>query len=355
MQIWVPGFHVVSGRQVVNFFQQTIERVNALPGVKSASAVNFLPLSSWGDACDFDIAGRAAPRPDENFTSQYRVVDWRYLRTMRIPVERGRDLAASDGPDTAGVVLINEALARRYWPNDSPIGKQIRLQFPATRNPWQPEPNGGWLTIVGVTGDIHDWHWGESKIEQLYLPLAQNPSRIMGLAVRTDRDPAALTSAVRQAVESVDPNQPVTEVRTMDDLISAAVARRQMNMLLLGIFAAVATLLAALGIYGVMAYAVMQRTHEIGIRMALGAEPGDLLQMIIRDAMKLAGIGLVLGIVGSFLTMRFLQTQLYGVKATDPVIFISVAIGLLAVVGAACYFPARRATKVDPLVALKYE
>jgi putative ABC transport system permease protein len=355
MQIWVPESHMASGRQIVNFFEQTIERVNALSGVKSASAVNFLPLTGWGNRCEFDIAGRAAPGSDENFTSQYRVVDWKYFGTMRIPVKQGRDLAGSDGPDNAGVALINEALAQRYWQNDNPIGKQIRLQFPATRSPFQPEPNRGWLTIVGVTGDIQDWYWGESKIGQLYLPLAQNPSRIMRLVVRTDGAPTALTSAVRQAVESVDPNQPVTEVSTMGDLISAAVARRRMNMLLLGIFAAVATLLAAMGIYGVMAYAVTQRTHEIGIRMALGAEPGDVHRMIIRDAMKLAGIGLALGMAGSFLPMRYLQTQLYGVKTNDPVILISVAIGLLVVAAAACYFPAHRATRIDPLVALRYE
>jgi putative ABC transport system permease protein len=355
MQVWLRETHVPSGRQVVNYYQQAIERVNALPGVKSASAVNFPPLSGWNGFCDFDIQGRATPASGQHFTSQYRIVDWRYLRTMGIALKEGRDFGASDGPSTGGVAIVNEALAHQYWPNEDPVGKQVRLEFPATRGPWDPEPSSSWLTIVGIAGAVRDGAWSEPKGPQLYLLLDQNPSRIMHLVVRTASDPSAIASAVRQSIETSDPNQPVTEVRTMDDLIDASVVQRRLSMVLLAIFAAVATALAGLGIFGVMAYSVAQRTHEIGIRMALGAEPGDVLRLMVRDGMRLAGIGVALGIAGSVATARYLETELFGVRAIDPITLASVVLGLAVVAVAACYFPARRAAKVDPLIALRHE
>jgi putative ABC transport system permease protein len=235
------------------------------------------------------------------------------------------------------------------------VGKQIRIHFPETRSPWQPAAREIWLTVIGLVQDVREWEWGDEKVGQVYLPYAQNPSRIMRLVVRANGDPAALTSAVRHAIESVDPNQPVTEIRTMDEFLAAAVAQRRLSMLLLGGFAAIATILAAVGIYGVMAYGVTQRSHEIGIRMALGAEPSDVLRMIVIDGMRLAVIGLFIGIVGSTIAARYLESQLYGVKSTDPATFVGVVLGLAIVAVAACYFPARRATKVDPLAALRYE
>jgi putative ABC transport system permease protein len=355
MQLWLPESHYAEGQPVVNFYQQVIDRVAALPGVKAAGAVNFLPLSGWTDYCDFDIAGRATPPSGEHFTAQYRIADSRYLNAIGIPLKKGRGLESSDGPDALGVTVINEALARRYWPNEDPVGKQIRLHFAATRSPWQPQARDQWLTIVGVVGDVRDLEWGEQKTAQIYLPYVQNPSRIMRLVVRADGDPSEVTSAVRHAIETVDANQPVTEVRTLDEFLASAVSQQRLSMLILALFAGIATLLAAVGIYGVMAYAVSQRSHEIGIRMALGAEPGDVLRMVVGDGMRLAGVGLVLGIAGSFIAVRYMESQLYGVKATDPLTFVGVAAGLAIVAFAACYFPARRATRVDPLVALRYE
>jgi putative ABC transport system permease protein len=355
MQLQLPETNYTAASRVTNFYDQVLTQSRAIPGVKSVSAINFLPLSGWADYCDFDIAGRVTPPSGEQFTSRYRVIDSQYLRTMSIPVEEGRDFAASDGPASAGVVLINEALRHRYWANEDPVGKQIRIHLPAVRTPWEPQSRDSWLTIVGVVGDIREWDWGLDKIPALYLPYTQNPSRLMSLVLRANGDPGQLTSAVRHIVEGLDANQPVTMVHTMDDLLAQAVSQRRLSMLLLAVFAAVAMLLAAVGIYGVMAYAVAQRNHEIGIRMALGAEPGDVLRMVVGDGMRLAGIGLLAGLIGSFVAMRYLQSQLYGVGPGDPFTFACVALALATVAAMASYFPARRATKVDPLVALRHE
>ncbi|MFY9731831.1 MAG: ABC transporter permease [Candidatus Acidiferrales bacterium] len=354
-QIWLPESHYAAGAPVMNFYQQAIDRIGALPGVKSASAVNFLPLSGWGDYCNFDIAGRPIAPADEPNTSRYSVADWRYLRTMGISVKSGRDFAASDGPTAEGVVILNEALAHRYWPDQNPIGQQVHLKFPPSKSPWQPVARDSMLTVIGVVADVREWEMGVEKVGQLYLPYAQNPSRIMRLVVRTTGHPAAIAPAVRHAVESVDPSQPITEIRTMDQFLSQAVSQRRLNMLLLAVFAAIATILAAIGIYGVMAYGVTQRFHEIGVRMALGAEPSDVLKMVVTDGMKLAVIGLLIGIVGAALLSRYLESQLYGIKTTDPFTYAGVALGLAAVAAAACYFPARRATKVDPISALRHD
>jgi predicted permease len=355
MQIFLPETHYTTVPSIVNFDDAVIDRVGALPGVVSAGAINFLPLTGWTAFCDFDIAGRASPDSGEHFTGAYRVIDWRYLRTMEVALKEGRDFASSDGPDSQGVVLINETLAHRYWPNEDPVGKQIKLIFPATLRPWDAQARQGWLTIVGIVGDVRDWSWAEPKVAQLYLPDTQNASKIMRLVVRSSGDPTQLTAAIRQVVEFVDPNQPITEVSSMDEFLTIVMAQRRLNMSLLAFFAAVAAVLAAIGIYGVMSYAVTQRSHEIGIRMALGAESRDVLRMIVNEGMKLALLGLLIGIVVAVIVTKYLESQLYGVRARDPLTFITVAAGLALVAFAACYFPARRATKVDPLSALRYE
>src|ERR1700723_609362 len=355
MQVFLPEKHYSSTQSIVNFDNSVVDRVSALPGVVSASAVNFLPLTGWTAFCDFDIAGRANPASGEHFTGEYRVADWRYVRTMGMVLKEGRDFSDSDGPDRQGVVMINETLARRYWPNGDSLGKQIKLQFSATLRPWDAQTRQGWLTIVGVVGDIRDWSWAEPKVAQIYLPATQNASKIMRLVVRSDGDPTLLTGAVRGVVESVDPNQPVTEVSSMDEFLAIVMAQRRLNMALLAFFAAIAAILAAVGIYGVMSYVVTQRSHEIGIRIALGAEPRDVLRMIVGEGMKLAVLGLVIGLVAAVIVTKYLESQLYGIRARDPLTFVSVAAGLSLVALAACYFPARRATRVDPLSALRYE
>lgn len=355
MQVYLPESRYQTGAQIDTFFQQVITGMSALPDVQSASAANYLPLTGWSGYCDFDIAGRPHPRSGEHYTGQYRVIDWRYIPTMGMAIKEGRDFAESDGPDSEGVVMLSEALAHRYWRDHSPVGEEIQLDFKGAINPWSPIPHPGWLRIVGIVGDVRDWQWGEEKVGQIFLPATQDPSRIMRLIVKSRNDPSQLVSGVRSVVRSADPDQPVTDARSMDEYLAAALSQRRLSMFLLAIFAAVATLLAAIGIYGVMAYAVSQRTHEIGIRMALGAAPDDMRRMVIWDGMKLAGAGLALGILGSILGARYISSQLYGVKSSDPVTFALVLSGLALIALVACYVPAQRATRVDPLVALRHE
>lgn len=359
MQVWLPSNHY-SGTQALNFYQQALGQIRALPGVKEAGGIDFLMFTGWSDSVEFDVAGRAPSSPREQFTSRYRVIDSQYLHTMGIPVISGRDFNVADGPNSAGVALIDEALADRYWHNQNPVGKQIRIHVPAAHAPWQSQERDSWLTIVGVTGNIREWDWGEDAVPTLYLPMEQNPSFLMSLVIRASGRSAQILPAVRHIVSSLDANQPVTNVRMMDDMLDDALAQRRLNMVLLGVFAAIAALLAAIGIYGVMAYGVSQRTHEIGVRMALGAERRDVLRMIVVEALRLAGLGMVIGWVSAILVAHYLQNrlygmQLYGIRTVDPVTFIGVPALIILVAAVASYFPARRATAVDPLIALRYE
>jgi predicted permease len=355
MQVYLSPAHYPTTPSVMNFYDGVLGQVAALPGVESASAVNFLPLTGWNVYCNFEIEGHPIAESDEQPTTRYRVADWRYLQTMKIPIKEGRSFTAADGPNAQGVAIVNETLAHRYWQGQDAVGQQIKLIFPTTRQLWDAEPRSGWLTIVGVAGDARDWAWGEPKEGQMYLPLEQDPSRIMHLAIRSQGDPTKLTADVRRAVESVDPNQPVTDVRAMHGYIAIAVAQKRLNMSLLAFFGVVAGLLASVGIYSVMGYAVEQRTHEIGIRMALGAQQTDVVRMIVRDGMKLAALGLGMGLIGSLIAMKYLESQLYGIKARDPLTYISGAVVLALVAFTACYVPALRATRVDPLTALHHE
>ncbi len=355
MQVWLPESHYASGRSAANFFQQTIERVSTLPGVASASAVNFVPMSGWRDDLDFDIQGRATPRSGEEFTSQYSISDANYFRTMRIPLEAGREFSPNDGGQTAGVAIINESLEHRYWPNENPIGKQIRPHFEPRQVPWQPEAKESWITIVGIVGDIREWGSGGKTPGIIYLPYLQAPSHMMCLVIRTTSKPEALAPSVRDAIWTIDKNQPVAEVKTMEDFLDAAVSQRRLSMFLLSAFAAFATFLAAVGIYGLMSYGVAQRSHEIGIRMALGAERRDIVKLILGQGMRLTLLGAAIGGAVSVAAMRWIASELYGVRASDPATLVSVIAFLIIVALIACYVPARRATKVDPMSALRYE
>lgn len=355
MEINLPANKYLTDQKTVSFFQRVADQVADLPGVKAASAVNFLPLSRWTAFCNFDIAGRPIQPSGDEFTAQYRVVDWRFFHAMDTPLKEGRDFAISDTPNSPAVAIINEALVRRYWPKEDPLGKQFRIHASAERAPWEANLREGWITIAGIVANTRDPDWGEKQVGLIYLPYVQNPSHVMQFVVRSDSDFAALTPEIRRIVESVDPEQPVTEVQAMETFLAVDFALRRLSMFLVLIFAGVATVLAGVGIYGVMAYSVTQRLHEIGIRMALGALPGDVLRMVVGDGMRLAGAGLAIGLMASLIVMRYLQSQLFGVQSTDPITFVCVPAGLALIALAACYVPARRATKVDPLAALRHE
>jgi putative ABC transport system permease protein len=353
-QIWLPTSRYPSSIQVSNFYQQAIEKMQHLPGVASAGAVNFLPLTGWTDVSSFDIDGRSAPSPSQQFVANYRVVDARFFQTMQIPLVRGRYFTDADAPDSLDVAIINETLAKQYWSGGNPIGQRVRLSQ-ANSAPYWPAAGDKFFTIVGVVGDMQDRDLGKHALGELYFPNMQAPSRIMRIVLRTTVPPGLLAEPARKVVFSLDKDQPVTDVMPMEHLLSQSMASAALNTQMLTMFAVLALVLAAVGIYGVISYGVQQRTHEIGVRIALGAQRGDVIRLIVGEGARLAAVGVVLGLVGAYLLTTLLAGFLFGVKTVDiPSSAIAIAVlGVVAV--SASYVPARRATRVDPLNALRYE
>jgi putative ABC transport system permease protein len=284
--------------------------------------------------------------------TDYRTVMPGYFQAMQIPLVTGRFLSEADTADAPRVAVVDRDFARKFWPNENPLGKRIAVNTVPNSKPLLPE----WCIVVGVVGHVKHYGPDVEGREQSYFPLTQlSFARTMYLAVRTSLEPASVTGAIRQQVFAVDRNMPVYEVSTMDQLLSNSVVQPRLNLTLLVAFAALALGLAAVGIYGVMAYTVTQRTHEIGIRMALGAQREDVLKQVLAEGARLAAIGLAFGLAGSLAASRLISTLLFGVKPTDPLTFGVVAVILTSVTLAACYIPSRRATRVDPMVALRYE
>ena len=329
------------------FFRELTSRVSALPGVEAAGATVSLPLggSNFGVSRTFVREGRPLAT-EETIDSDYFVVTPGYLETMRISVKTGRSFTDRDTAESPPVVIVNENLARRIFAGEDPIGRRITM--------WPSEKFA--REIVGVVGVVKSRELVEETGYQTYVPYAQDAGwGALSLALRTKGEPEALTAAVRGAILSIDKNQPAYDIKTMDDVFSASVANTRLVMLLFGVFSMFALLLASIGIYGVIAYSVAQRTHEIGIRLALGAQTRDVRRMIITQGMVLALIGAGLGLAGAFAATRVMRSLLYGVSATDPLIFIGVSLLLAVVALLASYIPAKRATKVDPMTALRYE
>ena len=324
---------------------EMLERVRALPGVRSAGVVNALPITG-GPSTEFVIEGRPAPKLGDEPGADIRVADPGYFPAMSIPLLAGRSFSDHDTSTSARVVLINETLARTFWPNENPVGHRI------TMKDWGPPLTG---EIVGVVGDVKGNGLDATVGPMLYWPYTQFGQIFNTMVVRTDDDPLRLTAAVKDRIWSVDKDQPVSRIQSMEQILSDSVARRRLSVVLLGVFAWVALLLAAAGIYGVVSYSVAQRTREIGIRVALGAERVDVLWLIIAQAAKLALTGELLGILLALGLTRLMTSLLFGTSAADPFTFAGVAILLSAVALAACYIPARRAMRVDPMVALRYE
>ncbi len=336
--------------QINNFHKQVLDRISALPGVKSATIAYDDPLhSNWLDS--FQIEGRA-PSPDQSLSANFIPVGAEYFDTVGVRLAAGRKFTPQDDQDHPGVAIVNESFARHYFPNENPLGQRMRPSPPGRI--W----NNQRLTsfeIVGIVRDVKSAGLEAPSEPAYYLPASQAPLQDMTLLVRTTTDPLSLVGPVRQAVLSIDPNQPISNVSTLEKVVDDSIAQRRLNMLLMGLFGGLAMLLSAVGIYGLLSHAVTQRTQELGIRMALGAQVGDVLKLVLRQGMMLALAGEAIGLIGAFALTRLIRGLLFGVTPNDATTFIAVA-GVLTIVALlACYLPARRATKVDPLIALRYE
>jgi putative ABC transport system permease protein len=356
MQVSLPKTKYPNRSSIANFYQEVVRRVQALPGVRSAAAVSFRPFLGWGDRTVLDVQGRPLREAaDQLLFAEDRIVTPGYLRTLGTTFAQGRDLAESDGPDAAGAVVVNETAARRFWPNENPIGKHIRPRFGGPPIPWRPEadPAERWLSVVGVVSNFKQNRLNDSEHAEIYLSYQQFPSAFMFLVMRTDMPPERLSSAVRDAVLAVDHDQPVSDIRTMDAAIRESTAGPRLNAALLVLFVGIAVLLSAAGVYGVMSYLTNQRVQEMGIRMALGARPNDILLMVLREIATLAVTAAVTGLIVSAWLTGMMKSVLFEVAPTDPAIFAGAALVLFAVALTACYLPARRAARVDPMTALR--
>lgn len=333
--------------QITAFAQQTLQRVRALPGVTYGALGTQLPLTDSHTRRDITIVGEPVPEVGQFPHPDFHVISPDYFSAMGIPLKRGRPFDESDTPQAPGVVLISESLARRFWANGDAVGKSILMGRPA--------PNNHALTVIGVVGDTKQYGLGAATRWEVYLSYLQHPTENFRVVVRTAARPEDLTAAIKSEIHAVDPDVPISELETMRQVVSDSVGSRRVTMFLLGLFAALAIALAAVGIYGVISYSVGQRTHEFGIRMALGAERADVLRLVLGKGLRLAAFGVGTGLAGAFALTRFLSSLLFGVQPTDPIVFGGVALLLGVIALLASYIPARRATKVEPVVALRYE
>ena len=330
----------------VAFFDEVLRRVQALPGVRSIAVAGNLPFTYNGDSAPIGVEGIPDPPPDQHPDVIFRAIGPGYFSTMGIPLVRGRDFTEQDNLDGDMKVIVSEKTVRQYWPNADPIGKRLKMGTTTSEGPWR--------TVIGVVKDVRQNDFIAEPKMQMYFSYRQLRSLMPNaLIVRTAIDPLSLASPVRNAVWAVDKDQTVANIDSMEHIVAGAVARQRFSMLLLAIFAAVALVLAAVGIYGVMSYSVAQQTREIGIRMALGAQRSDVLKMTVKQGLRLVAFGLVIGLVAAFILTRVMASLLFGISATDPLTFLSISFVLLAVAILASYIPALRATRVDPMVALR--
>ena len=347
MRVQLPGSKYRENPQVVNFFQQLFTRLESAPGVQSVGGISSIFLSDTPNSTIFTIEGRPAQTAAERVEIPLDSVTSNYFRVMGIPLLKGREFDSRDVLDSTPVAIINETFARRFFADEDPIGKRFVYGDPDPRNPW--------ITIVGVVADMRRTGFDREVRPETFLPQDQNPDNALTIVARTASDPASFAGILRNEVWAVDKDQSVYDIKTMDHTLSEMTSQRRFNMLLLGVFAGVALILAAVGIYGVISYSVTQRTHEIGIRLAMGAQASDVLKLIVGQAAKLALVGVSTGLGTAFALTRLMTSLLYGVSATDPVTFAAISLILAGVALGASYVPARRAMKVDPMVALRYE
>jgi predicted permease len=327
-----------------NFHRQVVEKLQEIPGVQSASLVRGLPFSGNGGTTSITLADREAPPKGQEPEVMFNTAMPNYFETIGIPFIKGRLFGNQDQVNTPGVLIINQTMAQRFWPGQDPLGKQIKFAGDGTVG-----------TVIGVVGDAKHYWLEEEARPQLYAAYSQQPGFFATVVIRTTVEPLGLSEPVRQAVWKIDSDQPMWKIRTVEFLVNRSVADRKFLLALMGIFATLALVLTMIGLYGVISYLVNQRTQEIGIRMALGAQMGDILRMVLKQGMLLVLTGVGLGLASAWLLTRLMASLLYQVSATDPLTFTAIALLLITVALLACYLPARRATKVDPLVALRYE
>jgi len=347
-EVSLPQFQYATPQQWTAFSNELLLRLHGQPGLQDSALAAPLPMDRQGEAnFPFSIVGDPPLPPGKSPTADYATVSPDYFRTMRIPLLKGRLFSDQDSPSGPKVAIISEALARRYFPNKNPLGRQMRFGFP-------PDTDVS-REIVGIVGDVRDSALSRRPGPMMYVPFAQAPLYGGEVVVRTSLSASSVAAGIREAVNSIDKNLPVTDVESLNDAVGKSIAQERFRTFLLGCFSAIALLLAAIGIFGVISYSVAQRTHEIGIRMALGADRGTVLRLVLGQGTRLALYGLAIGVVASFLLTRLMSSLLYAISATDPVTFVAVMIILPGVALIACYIPARRAMRVDPIVALRHE
>jgi putative ABC transport system permease protein len=342
------GTNFKTDADYVAFYQRALEKISTLPGVSDVGAINTLPLDK-GPTVGFRIDGRPITTPDKWPVVNYRNVTPNYFRAMGIPIVQGRAFTDHDNASAPLAMIINQALAEQNFPGESPIGKRIAFRGPGSTRP--PD----WFEIVGVTANVRSLELREEPAPELYFSSFQDTFQSMSLVVRSTVEPESIAGLIREAVAVIDRTVPVSKVETMERVVSTSVTQPRFNLFLVGLFSVVALLLSAAGIYGVTSYTVAQRTHELGIRLALGAQVGDVLRMILREGMTVIAVGVALGLAASFGLLRLMKSLLFGVSETDPLTYAGITLVLMLVALIACYIPARRATKVDPLEALRYE
>jgi putative ABC transport system permease protein len=335
-----------SDEKFLDFTTQMLERVRAVPGVEAAGTSHFLPLGRGIPGTGFHRADRPAPPPGDEPVTEVLVVMPGYFAALKIPLVRGRVFAEQDRKGTPPVLVVNQTLAREFYPNEDPIGKRLFVEW--------GHPNESY-EVIGVVGDVHQTSLGEQPKPGVFLADLQEPTGPVNLVVRAAGDPKLLARAIESQVHSLDKEVPISEVRTMDEYVSDSVAEPRFQTIVLGVFAALALLLAGVGIYGVISYSIAQRTRELGVRRAMGADTASLVWLVIRQGMTLALTGVAAGAISGLALTRLLSSLLYGVTPGDPVTFVAGGAVLMLAALAACYVPARRAARVDPMVALRYE
>ena len=347
MNVWLPAAKYPDDEKRLAFFHSLMQRIQAMPGVKAAGIVDVLPLSGGFDGRSIEIEGQPVQRGQEPEADFYFASPG-YLNAMNIPLIRGRFFNDHDTASTQKVAVVSQYMAEHFWHGQDPIGKRLRM----VADPDKPEP---WFTVVGVVSDVKQRGLEEPRAFQFYYPLEQFPGFAMTLVIRTYADPAAITSALQKEIHSIDKDQAVFDIATMKDVISDSISLRTFLMILLGCFAMIALILATVGIYGVISYSVSQRTHEIGIRMALGAARKDVLKMVVNRGFFLTMLGIGIGTVLAIGLTGLMKTLLFDVSAKDPVTFLILAFLLSVIALAASYIPAKRAAGVDPMTALRYQ